>query len=104
MRFTDGPVLITAAMFVSLLFLDLFRHEYKQIPVHMVIGFFSLIFICVLCEKNSYLMAWILLLTPFIILSIGLGLYQHSMKNAPIYPDSLIEKYQPKNQPSPWQM
>lgn len=71
---------ISAAIFVALIFLDLFRHEYKLIPIHSIMGFFTIILLSFLCETNRMLLAWILLFIPFIILILGIMVRNSSMQ------------------------
>lgn len=68
------PATITAAVFVALIFLDIFRQEYKAIPVHFICGFFSVVLMSTLCKSNAYFFAWLLLLLPFIVLALGIYL------------------------------
>jgi hypothetical protein len=65
------PTIATAAIFVSLLFLDLLRHDYELLAGHAFAGVISIGLMCVLCEYGASLAAWGLLLLPFVILVIG---------------------------------
>jgi hypothetical protein len=65
------PTIATAAIFVSLLFVDLLRHDYELLPGHAVAGVVSVLLMGVLCEYGASLAAWGLLLLPFVILLIG---------------------------------
>jgi hypothetical protein len=98
----NGPTLITAAIFVSIIFLDLFRFEYKQVPVHAVLGFFSILLMSALSEMSSQYLAWILLLIPFIILGVGIYLYESKIRHSPPYPVAPIQTQQPRHQPAPY--
>ena len=107
MSFTDGPIMVSAALFVSLVFLDLFRHEYKLIPVHAIIGFFAVVLMTVLCERGSYLMAWTILVSPFLILFAGFTMREYKLLHTPPYPVAPINIQQPKppkHQPAPYYM
>ena len=84
MDFMNGPTLITSALFVSIIFLDLLRFEYKQIPIHAIFGFFSVLLMATLSELNSQYIAWILLLIPFIILGVGIYLYQSKLRHSSV--------------------
>lgn len=94
----DGPVIISAAIFVSIVFLDLFRHEYKIIPVHAILGVFTVVLMSFLCETNRFLIAWVLLFIPFIIIGLGIMIRSRNMLTIPSYPDTPIEA---KKEPSP---
>ena len=74
------PVTISAAIFVALIFLDLFRHEYNLIPIHAIMGFFTIILLSFLCETNRVLIAWILLFIPFIIIILGIMVRKSSLQ------------------------
>jgi len=100
----DAPVTISAAIFVSLIFLDLFRHEYKIIPVHAILGIFTVVLMTFLCDTNRVLLAWVLLLTPFILLTIGILVRQRNTTVAQEYPVSPIQKMEPRCQPAPYYM
>jgi hypothetical protein len=102
MSFSDTPVMITCAIFLSLIILDLFRHEYKYLPAHAVIGFFSMLLMSVLCEQNSYFLAWLILLTPFLLIIGAILLRQMNVVIKPAYPLSHLQNQQPKNQPAPY--
>jgi hypothetical protein len=65
------PVIITAAMFVSFIFLDLARNEYKSLPFHIIFGSISTLLISVICDKNYGMVAWGLLSIPIIVILIG---------------------------------
>ena len=81
-----APAIISLDICVSLIFLDMFRHQYNLIPVHIILGFFSLILMALLCSKNAYFIAWLLLLLPFIIL--GTGVYMKQRNTVQIRQDS----------------
>lgn len=65
------PTIVTAAMFVALLFLDLFRMETRYMLGHLVLGVFSVLAVSVLCQNNAEFAAWVLLLIPFGVLLFG---------------------------------
>jgi hypothetical protein len=100
----DGPITVSAAMFVALIFLDLFRHEYKKIPVHAIFGFFVILLMTTLCENNYYFLAWFLLFLPFMILIIGLAIRQSRMQEKHQYPIAPLQTMQPKHQPAVYYM
>ena len=65
------PAIATAALFMALLFLDLFRREFHLLPSHGILGVFSVLLMSVLCNNNGELAAWGIFAIPFIILLIG---------------------------------
>jgi hypothetical protein len=65
------PAVATAALFTALLFLDLFRREYKLLPGHAVFGLLATLLMTVLCQKGAPMTAWGLLALPFLFLVIG---------------------------------
>lgn len=96
--------MISAAIFVSLIFLDLFRQEYKLIPVHALIGFFSVVLMAALCERNSYFLAWSLLLLPFLFMTMGFILRERKLAHSPQYPTTPLQNQKPKTKESPYYM
>jgi hypothetical protein len=65
------PTIATAALFVALLFLDLFRHDFELLPGHAFAGVLSTGLMAVLCQYGAGIAAWGLLLLPFIIVIFG---------------------------------
>ena len=102
MSLSDGPVMVTSAIFLSLIILDLFRHEYKYLPVHAVIGFFSMLLMSVLCEQNHRFFAWLILLIPFVLIIGAIILRQAKLVIKPAFPVSHLQNQQPKHQPAPY--
>jgi tetrahydromethanopterin S-methyltransferase subunit E len=100
----EGPVIISAAIFVSIIFLDLFRHNYKAIPAHAVLGIFSIVLMTFLCETNLQFFAWIVLFIPFIVLIVAIMIRQRNMMKGREYPVAPIQKAQPRCQPAPYYM
>jgi hypothetical protein len=81
------PTIATASLFVALVFLDLFRHEYKLLYGHIFFGLLSVLLMSVLCQYGSPMIAWGLLALPFVILFIGLGIQASAaMPLPPAYP------------------
>jgi cell division protein FtsW (lipid II flippase) len=97
----DGPVTVSAAIFVSLIFLDVFRHEYKRIPVHALFGFFVVLLMSTLCTTHHYFLAWFVLFLPFLILILGLVIRKSRMQEKKLYPVAPLQTMQPKHQPAP---
>jgi len=67
-----SPSIVTAALFVSVICMDLFRHDYKNILLHSLLGFFFVTMMNFLCVEGLATVGWIILLLPviFIIASI----------------------------------
>jgi len=86
----QGPVIISGTIFTSIVFLDLFRHEYKRIPVHAILGVFAVVLMSFLCETNRFLIAWIILFTPFIILGLGI-MIRNRNRGSFAYPAAPLE-------------
>jgi hypothetical protein len=75
------PVITTAAMFVSFIFLDLARNEYSSLPPHIIFGVISTLLISIICDKGYTLVAWGLLAIPFIIIMVGYATYKAPAAN-----------------------
>jgi hypothetical protein len=83
------PAVATAALFTSLLFLDLFRREYTLLPGHAIFGILATLLMAVLCQHNATLTAWGLFVLPFIFLLIGWmtwAIKQQEQPSMPPYP------------------
>jgi hypothetical protein len=65
------PTVATAAVFVSLIFLDLLRHDYELIQGHGVAGVICVFLMAILCQYGASFAAWGLLILPFVILIVG---------------------------------
>ena len=61
-----GPVMFTAAVFLAVFFMDLFNHNYKNLPVHALTGFFCIMIVSMLVQLRFYGTAWLLVLSPFL--------------------------------------
>ena len=68
------PTIATAALFVALIILDLLRRDYELLPGHGFFGLISVFLMAILCQRGYSMAAWGLLLFPFVILVIGLGI------------------------------
>ena len=75
------PVITTAAMFVSFIFLDLARNEYNLLPPHIIFGVISTLLVSLICDKGYTMVAWGLLTIPFIIILVGNAVYQAPVTN-----------------------
>jgi len=63
-----NPVIVTAAIFLALFFTDLFKHNYKNLPVHALVGFACVLLVSVLYQNGFYVTSWVLVASPFLIL------------------------------------
>ena len=64
-------MITTAALFVALLFLDLFRQEYELLAGHTLFGILATLLMMLLCQKGATMAAWGLLALPFVLLILG---------------------------------
>ena len=76
------PAVVTAALFTSLIFLDLFRREYHLLPGHGIFGIIATLLMAILCQNNVTLAAWGLLAVPFLFLLIGLMIWSVKSQEA----------------------
>jgi hypothetical protein len=63
-----NPVSITAAIFLAIFFTDLFKHNYKNLPVNALVGFACVLLVSVLYQNGFYITSWVLIASPFLIL------------------------------------
>jgi hypothetical protein len=89
------PGITVAAIFTSMILLDLYKREWRRIPGHILLGIFALLFILFLCERTSEGVAWMLILAPFLFAILGwiihelvLKLYGNPSDTATIEPRS----------------
>jgi hypothetical protein len=62
------PAIATSALFVAVLLLDLYLHEWGRVPGHAILGAFTVLVMMFICQRGSASMAWILLGAPFVFL------------------------------------
>lgn len=63
-----NPVSVTAAIFLAIFFIDLFKYNYKNLPVHALVGFACVLLVSVLYQNGFYVTSWVLVASPFLIL------------------------------------
>ena len=68
------PAVTTAALFIALLFLDMFRREFHLLPGHLIFGALSTALVSLICSSGSEFTAWVLLATPAILVGVGWGI------------------------------
>ena len=66
-----APTLATAAEFIGLIILDLFRHDYALAPKHAIFGVIVTALTNILCEQGMVMAAWGFFILPYIILIIA---------------------------------
>ena len=62
------PVTLTTACFIAILFMDLFAHKYKNLPVHALTGFFCIMVVSALVQSKMYGTAWLFVASPFLLI------------------------------------
>ena len=80
MSFDCTPSIVIAAFFAAIVSMDLFRHDYKNVPVHVMEGLFFTILMSMLCQQQRYLLAWVLMLVPFVWIIGGIVMRNLSMQ------------------------
>jgi hypothetical protein len=66
------PILVSAAIFIAIVVLDLFQKEYEYVLGHIVWGIIATLLISILCQKGMGFAAWVLLFVPVILILLGL--------------------------------
>ena len=78
------PTIATAALFLSLIFLDLLRHDYNYIAAHSIFGVVAVFLMAILCQSGASFVAWVFLIFPFAILVISWGLMVRQSEPNPV--------------------
>lgn len=80
------PAITTAGLFTAILILDLINRQYRLIFGHALFGFVCILLILYLCEKSADYVAWILLITPFVLIFLGwsIGALRSASGKAPV--------------------
>lgn len=65
------PAFVTAALFISILILDLAKRNYRLLGGHFLLGIISVLLMLYLCQREAEYVAWGLLLIPFLLLALG---------------------------------
>jgi dolichol kinase len=92
MSFDCTPSIIIGAFFFALVFMDLFRQNYTDAPIHAVAGLFFMILMSSLCRQQNFLLAWILVLLPFIWILSGIYMRNNSMYSFPPLHSAFVER------------
>jgi hypothetical protein len=66
---TFNPVIVTAACFAAVLALDVFRHNYIELPVKALFAFFCVLVVSALCNANMYGIAWLVTFAPLFLIA-----------------------------------
>jgi hypothetical protein len=75
------PTIITGALFIAVIFIDLLRHEFENLPGHSILGAISVLLMAGLCQRGMVLVAWGLLMVPVIALVIAISVQSRSSSN-----------------------
>jgi hypothetical protein len=78
------PTIATGALFVSLIFLDLLRHDYNYIAAHSIFGVVAVFLMAILCQSGASFVAWVFLIFPFAVLMISWGLMVRQSEPNPV--------------------
>ena len=108
------PTIVTAALFAVIFILDIRNNEYKTLFLHFLFSIISILLITYLCENGLKLIAWTLLISPFILIFIASSLdpaiqellpsipvSRPTRKCAPGCPKPCCPKPKPKPSPTP---
>jgi hypothetical protein len=79
------PTIITGALFIAAIFIDLLRHDFESLPGHSILGAISVLLMAGLCQRGMVLVAWGLLLVPFVALVIAIS-FQNANSRTPTVP------------------
>ena len=93
-----NPVMVTTALFIALFFTDLFNHNYKNLPIHALMGFFCIMLVSALYQSRLYGTAWLLVLSPFLFIigSIIIRDYRTALSESKtLHPNEVPNKYNP---------
>lgn len=66
------PAFVTAALFIAILILDLAKRDYRLLGGHFLFGIISVLLMLFLCQNDAEVVAWGVLLLPFLLLALGL--------------------------------
>jgi len=80
------PTIITAALFVAIIFNDLLRHEFENLPGHSMLGVVSILLMAGLCQRGYIMIAWGLLLLPLTAMFIMLVVQITASSNSSVQP------------------
>ncbi len=69
------PGLVTVAIFIAIVVIDLFKQEYSYIPAHVLLGIVASLLMYTLCSVGVGIVAWILLILPFLLIGFGYLIY-----------------------------
>jgi hypothetical protein len=65
------PTIITAAIFLAILAIDMARMEFELLGGHLILGLIATLLVSVICQNGSPFIAWVLVLFPFVLLLIS---------------------------------
>lgn len=74
------PGITVAAIFTSMILLDLYKGQWRRIPGNVLLGIFALLLILFICERTSEGVAWMLILAPFLFAILGWMIHELVLK------------------------
>ena len=66
------PAYTTGAIFVSLILIDLFQRDWRQVPTRFLFGAVAVFLMTYVCEAYGSGLGWVLLAIPTFVLILGL--------------------------------
>lgn len=69
------PGMITIAIFIAIIIVDLIKKDYAFIPGHAIFGIVCSLLMYTLCSVNMGIVAWVLLVLPFFLIAFGYLVY-----------------------------
>lgn len=92
------PVTLTTAIFIAILFMDLFAYNYEDLPIHALIGLFCIMVVSALVQSNMHGTAWLFVASPFLII-IGSSMIRDHRRNVSYektyHPEDPVQKFNP---------
>lgn len=92
------PVTLTTAIFIAILFMDLFAYNYKHLPTHALFGLFCIMVVSALVQSKMYGTAWLFVASPFLLI-IGSSMirdYRRRVSYEKTYhPEDPVQKFNP---------
>ena len=86
------PAYTGAAIFTSLVLLDLIHKKWSSLPGHILFGIFTVLLLIYICQSKGAMLAWILLSIPLIFILLGILLSAIKSKPQATSPTLVKEK------------
>jgi hypothetical protein len=77
------PAYATAGLFAAVIILDLMNQRDDLAKSHLFLGVLAFLLVYYLCQRNSEVIAWGLLVVPFVLIALGFVIGTGSQKPAP---------------------